>query len=69
MNAIIHPTTWRDLLPVPNEHRVQHFRRKLSAHPGYDRMTHDARIRGGVTWLDEFRSRPIPRHRALTVIT
>jgi hypothetical protein len=62
---ILHCITADDYLPIPNEVRIRQFRTEYAKRT--DRMEHDARIAGGVAFLDDFRKRPIPKHRALTV--
>lgn len=54
--------------PLRNAERVQRFR--LQAVPLTDeaRMDHEARIAAGVHWQDQFRRRPIPKHRALVAV-
>jgi hypothetical protein len=65
---VTHPVSWRGLLPLTPEQRVVQFCDRLIHRAGYDHAEHAHRVRRGVTWIDEFKHRPIPKHRALVTI-
>jgi hypothetical protein len=66
-SPIFRARTWSDLLPRKNEDSVVGYRTQLPKTPDYDPLEHNRRVVAGVTWLAEFRARPIPRHRALVL--
>lgn len=57
------------LRPLRNAERVSRFRRLAEPLTDQERIERDAQIAAGVRWLEEFRTRPIPKHRALVPIT
>ena len=48
--------------------RIDAFRDRLRATPGFSRIAHDADVARGVAWMRHWIRRPGPKHKALTVI-
>jgi hypothetical protein len=55
--------------PLRNAERVSRFRKHTEPLTDQERMERDAQIAAGIRWLEEFRTRPIPKHRALVPVT
>lgn len=68
MIARTKPLSWQGCERPTDNQRVIAFREQLMSRGDYQPEIHAAQIRFGVTWIEEFRRRPIPRHRALVVI-
>lgn len=60
MNTITYQT-----LPPRADQRIQAYQGKLARRGDYHYLVHASRVAAGVRWQEQFRHRPIPRHRAL----
>jgi hypothetical protein len=62
------PHSFEGCTPPSDKERLKGFRDQLQELPDYEPLLHAAQIAKGVTWLDEFKRRPIPKHRALVPV-
>lgn len=65
--SFVHARTHGDIRDYPNAERVRMYRAQLPKLPDYDALEHNRRVVHGATWQAKFRTRSIPKHRALVV--
>jgi hypothetical protein len=66
MTILMHATrSIESVRPLRNAERVARFRSLTQPRTDHERMERDAQIAAGIRWLEELRTRPIPRRRAL----